>query len=254
MIAMITGATSGFGDAIARRFVAEGHRVIVTGRRSQRLDALRAALGEAVFPLAFDVGDRAAVERAFASLPASFASIDVLVNNAGGAIGIEPAQLAKLDEWDAMIDANVKGLVYCTHAALPGMIERKRGHVVNIGSVAAVYPYPGGNVYGGAKAFVRQFSLNLRADLLGTPVRVTVIAPGMVGGTEFSNVRFRGDDARAAAVYEGVEPLTADDVAESVLWVVGRPPHVNINEIELMPIAQAFSPFAVKRGMEPTAR
>lgn len=198
MIVLITGATAGFGAATARRFAGDGARIVAIGRRADRLEALRDELGEdKVQPVTLDVRDRAAVEAAIASLPDAWSAIDVLVNNAGLARGLGPAQEASLDDWDAMVDTNVKGLMYLTRAVLPGMVARGRGHVVNIGSTAAEFPYPGGNVYGATKAFVRQFSLNLRADLYGTPVRVTDIEPGLVGGTEFSNVRF-GDDAKAA--------------------------------------------------------
>src|SRR5450631_1992903 len=197
MIVLVTGASSGFGVSIARRFAAGGHRSIATGRRTERLAALAAELGDAVaLTLTLDVRDRAAVEHAIAGLPPELAAIDLLVNNAGLARGLEPAQRADLDDWEEMVDTNVKGLMTMTHAVLPGMVARDRGHVVNLGSTAAHWPYPGANVYGATKAFVHQFSLNLRADLLGTKVRVTVVDPGMVGGTEFSSIRFHGDDAR----------------------------------------------------------
>jgi len=173
--------------------------------------------------------------------------VDVLVNNAGLALGLEPAHRASLDDWDTMVDTNIKGLMYVTRAVLPGMVERGRGHVVNIGSVAAEWPYPGGNAYGASKAFVHQFSLNLRADLLGTPVRVTDLEPGLCSGTEFSQVRFHGDEARAAKVYDKTEPLTAEDVADAVHWVATRPAHVNVNTLSLMPVGQAFGPLAVHR-------
>ncbi len=248
MIVLVTGATAGFGAAIARRFVRDGHRVVAAGRRRERLDALQTELGDALLPLEVDVRDREKVSRAFSSLPREFAELDVLVNNAGLALGLEAAQAANLDDWDAMIDTNVKGLAYCSRAVLSGMVARNRGHIVNIGSVAAMYPYPGGNIYGATKAFVHQFSLNLRADLHGTAVRVTDVQPGMCGGTEFSEVRFHGDAARAAKVYEGVQqPLTAEDIAETVHWVVNRPAHVNINSVELMPVAQAFNAFKIDR-------
>jgi 3-hydroxy acid dehydrogenase/malonic semialdehyde reductase len=235
MIAIVTGATSGFGAAICRRFVRDGHRVIATGRRVERLEQLQAELGASnCHIIALDVRDRAATETFIAALPEAFQSIDVLVNNAGLALGLEPAQAASLDDWETMIATNCLGLSYMTRACLPGMISRGKGHVVNIGSTAAEFPYPGGNVYGATKAFVYQFSLNLRADLAGTPVRVTDIEPGMSGGTEFSNVRFGGDDAKAAAVYKGAEALTAEDVADSVAWVTSRPAHVNINSMQLM--------------------
>lgn len=244
----ITGATAGFGAAIARRFVAHGHRVVLAGRREDRLAALAVELGALAHPLVLDVRDRAAVTAAVATLPADFAKVDVLVNNAGLALGLEPAQRASLDDWQRMIDTNVTGLVNVTHALLPGLVARQRGHVVNIGSTAAEWPYPGGNVYGATKAFVHQFSMNLRADLLGTPVRVSNIEPGLCGGTEFSNVRFHGDDGKAAKVYENTVPLSAEDVADTVHWIATRPAHVNINTISLMPSCQAFAPFAVHRG------
>jgi 3-hydroxy acid dehydrogenase/malonic semialdehyde reductase len=245
-IAVVTGATAGFGLATAEAFLAAGARVVATGRRADRLAALAARHGDRLHPLALDVRDRAAVEAAFRALPPAFAAVDVLVNNAGLALGLEPAQRASLDEWETMIQTNCTGLVTVTRALLPGMVERGRGHVVNLGSVAGTYPYPGGNVYGATKAFVRQFSLNLRSDLLGTAVRVTSVEPGMAE-TEFSLVRFGGDAAKAAKVYEGVSPLTGADVADAILWAVTRPPHVNVNAVELMPVQQAFAPFAVSR-------
>jgi len=247
MIVFVTGATAGFGEAIARRFLSDGATVIGTGRRGDRLETLHTDLGDKFHPLPFDVGSREQVEKAITGLPAELAAVDVLVNNAGGAIGLDPAQAAELDDWDAMIDANVKGVVYCTRLLLPGMVERKRGHVINMGSTAAEFPYPGGNVYGASKAFVHQFSYNLRADLLGTGVRVTDIQPGLVGGSEFSLVRFKGDQKKAASVYEGTQPLMPEDIADAVHWVATRPAHVNINVLQLMPVCQAFGPLAVKR-------
>jgi 3-hydroxy acid dehydrogenase/malonic semialdehyde reductase len=169
------------------------------------------------------------------------------VNNAGLALGLEPAHRAILDDWEQMVDTNIKGLMYMTRAFLPGMVERGCGHVFNLSSIAGRYPYPGGNVYGGSKAFVRQFSLNLKSDLLGTPVRVTDISPGLCSGTEFSNVRFKGDDEKASKVYDGVQALTATDIAESVYWASTLPAHVNINVIEMMPACQASGPLAVHR-------
>lgn len=247
-VVLVTGASAGFGAAIARRFAADGARVVATGRRGERLDALTAELGPKVLPVVLDVRDRAAVEAAIAGLPAEFAEIDLLVNNAGLALGLEPAHRASLDDWEQMVDTNIKGLMFITRAVLPGMVARGRGHVVNIGSVAGEWPYPGGNTYGGSKAFVRQFSLNLLADLVATPVRVSNIEPGLCGGTEFSNVRFHGDDARAAKIYENTTPLTAEDIADTVHWVATRPAHVNINTLSLMPSCQAFGPIAVHRG------
>jgi 3-hydroxy acid dehydrogenase / malonic semialdehyde reductase len=248
MIVLVTGATSGLGEAIARRFAEAGHRVIAAGRRAERLARLVAELGpETLHPLTLDVRDRAAVVHAIEGLPAEFSDIDLLVNNAGLAVGLEPAHAADLEGWEAMVDTNVKGLMYVTRTVLPAMVARDRGHVVNLGSTAATYPYPGGNVYGATKAFVRQFSLNLRADLLGTKVRVTDVEPGLVGGTEFSAVRFRGDAERAGNVYEGADALTPHDIAETVFWVAVLPGRVNINTVELMPVTQAFAPLAVTR-------
>lgn len=248
MIVFVTGASAGFGAAIARRFVQAGHRVVATARRLDRLQALADELGEALLPLELDVRDRAAVEAVPGALPPGFAEIDLLVNNAGLALGMEPAHQASLDDWQAMIDTNCTGLVQATRALLPGMVERRRGHVINIGSTAGNWPYAGGNVYGASKAFVRQFSLNLRTDLHGTGVRVSNIEPGLCGGTEFSNVRFHGDDARAASVYANVQPLSAENIAESVHWIATLPAHVNVNEIELMPVAQSFGGLVVQRG------
>ncbi|SAL38700.1 SDR family NAD(P)-dependent oxidoreductase [Caballeronia concitans] len=248
MIVFVTGASAGFGAAIARTFVKGGHRVIAAARRKERLVELSKELGDALLPIELDVRDGNAIKNAVASLPEAFAHIDVLVNNAGLALGLEPAQRANLDDWQNMIDTNCAGLVAVTHAILPGMVERNRGHVFNLGSVAATYPYPGGNVYGATKAFVRQFSLNLRADLAGTALRVTDIEPGLCGGTEFSNVRFKGDDDKAASVYKDVQPLTAEDIADAIYWIATRPAHVNINAIELMPIAQTFGPLQIHRG------
>ena len=244
----MTGASNGFGTAIVRRFAAEGMRVVALARREDRLRALAAELGDRVLPLRLDVRDRAAVGAVVAGLPAAFAGIDVLVNNAGLAKGLGVAQDADLDDWDEMIDTNCRGLVYCTRAILPGMVERGRGHVVNLGSVAGSYPYPGGNVYGATKAFVHQFSLDLRSVLHVTGVRVTSVEPGMVGQTEFSTVRFGGDQAKADAVYAGMQPLSPDDIAEAVSWVVSQPAHVNVNVVELMPTAQSFAPFQVYRS------
>ena len=243
----VTGASAGFGEAIARRFAADGARVIISARRSDRIAELAKELGSDALPLTLDVRDRAAVAGAVSELPPEFAAIDVLVNNAGLALGLQPAYEASLDDWDAMIDTNCKGLAYCARAVLPGMVQRGHGHVINLGSIAGTYPYPGGNVYGATKAFVHQFSLDLRSDLQGTGVRVTSVEPGLSGGTEFSVVRFGGDRGKAGQVYEGVHPLEAGDVAEAVHWAASLPSHVNINVIEMMPVAQSFGPLAVAR-------
>jgi len=245
-IVFVTGASSGFGAAVARRFAADGARVIAAARRTDRLQDLKDEFGGQILPMQLDVRDRDRVAADVAALPEEFRAIDLLVNNAGLALGLNPAQDADLDDWDQMIDTNCKGLVYCTRAVLPGMVARGRGHVINLGSVAGSYPYPGGNVYGGTKAFVHQFSLNLRSDLHGTGVRVTCVEPGMAD-TEFSLTRFSGDKAKADAVYAGMQPLTPDDVAESIHWAATLPEHVNINTIELMPTTQSFSPFQVAR-------
>lgn len=248
MIVFVTGATAGFGQSITRRFIAQGHKVIATGRRQERLDALQQELGENVFTLKLDVRDRAGIDEALARLPAEWRNIDVLVNNAGLALGIEPAQRASLEDWEDMIDTNNKGLVYMTRAILPAMVERNVGHIINIGSIAGSWPYPGGNVYGATKAFVRQFSFNLRTDLHGTALRVTDIEPGLVGGTEFSNVRFKGDDARADSVYDGTVPLTPEDVTEAVWWVATLPAHVNISALEMMPVCQSQAGLRIHKG------
>ncbi|MEU5264424.1 SDR family oxidoreductase [Amycolatopsis sp. NPDC021455] len=243
----VTGASAGFGDAIARRFVAEGARVIAVARSADKLEKLATELGDAVLPVTLDVSDPEAVKTAVDGLAENWREVDVLVNNAGLAKGLEPAHKADLEDWDEMIATNVRGLAHVTRALLPGMVERGRGHVINIGSIAGTYPYPGGNVYGATKAFVHQFSLNLRSDLHGTGVRVTNVEPGMVGGTDFSKVRFDGDQAKADKVYEGTTPLTANDVAESVYWAASQPKHVNINVIELMPVVQSFSALQIYR-------
>lgn len=244
-IALVTGATSGFGEAIAERFLTEGWRVVATGRRGDRLKRFEKH-GERFLPLVFDIRDRAATEAAVRGLPPDFAAIDLLVNNAGLALGLEPAHRTSLDEWETMLDTNCRGLVTITRAILPGMVERKRGHVVNIGSIAATVAYPGGNVYGATKAFVHQFTRNLRADLVGTGVRATVIEPGMAE-TEFSLVRFQGDAEKAKTVYAGVKPLVGADIAEVVHWVATLPPHVNVTALELTPEQQGFGPLAVVR-------
>ncbi len=246
-VVFVTGASSGFGAAIARRFAKEGARVVLAARRKDRLDDLAAELGPRALALPLDVTDKQAVADAIAALPGDFAEVSVLVNNAGGAAGLDPAHQASLDDWEWMVETNINGLLYVTRALLPGMVARDRGHVINMGSVAASYPYPGGNVYGGCKAFVETFSLNLRADLAGKRVRVTNIEPGTCSGTEFSNVRFKGDDARAASVYKGFEPVTADDVAEAVFWCAALPPHVNVNRLEIMPVMQSFAGFTISR-------
>ncbi len=248
MIVLITGASSGFGEEMARVFVKHGHKVIAAARRTERLASLQKELGTALFPVTMDVTDKASILQALASLPADWKQIDVLINNAGLALGTEPAHLASLDEWETMIATNCQGLVTVTRAVLPAMVARNMGMIINIGSIAGSTAYPGGNVYGATKAFVDQFTKNLRADLAGTGVRTSNIAPGLCGGTEFSNVRFRGNDEAAAKVYEGTDPLTAVDIAESAYWIATLPPHVNINYIEMMPTCQGFGPMIIKRN------
>ena len=243
---LITGATSGFGRATAERFAAAGWRVIATGRRAERLDALAEALGrDRVHTAAFDIRDETAMRAALDALPEAFRAIDVLVNNAGLALGTAPAQRADLLQWKQMIDTNITALVTMTHALLPGLIER-RGAILNIGSVAGSYPYAGGNVYGGTKAFVSQFSLNLRCDLHGTGVRVTSIEPGMAE-TEFTLVRTSGDSAASDTLYKGADPISADDIADTIFWVAHLPPHLNVNRIEVMPVRQSLAGFQVAR-------
>jgi serine 3-dehydrogenase len=242
----ITGATSGFGAATVERFVAGGWRVIASGRRAERLQRLVAQHGaERVHAAAFDVRDEAAMRSAYANLPPAFAGIDLLVNNAGLALGTAPAQQADLAQWKQMIDVNVTALVSLTHLLLPQLVER-RGAIVNISSIAGSYAYRGGNVYGGTKAFVTQFSQNLRSDLHGTGVRVTSVEPGMAE-TEFTLVRTGGDQAASDKLYAGAQPITAGDIAETLWWIANLPAHLNVNRIELMPTSQSFAGFQVHR-------
>jgi 3-hydroxy acid dehydrogenase/malonic semialdehyde reductase len=245
---LITGASAGFGEACARKYRGLRYRLILAARRLDKLESLQQEMADTeCHLLQLDVRDRNGVADALAGLPEPFREIEILINNAGLALGLEPAHEADLDNWDTMVDTNIKGLMYCTRQILPGMVERERGHIVNIGSVAGATPYPGGNVYGATKAFVEQFSRNLRADLLGTPIRITNIEPGLAE-TEFSVVRFHGDAARAAAVYKNTQPLVAEDIAEIIYWVTSLPAHININSLEVMPVCQAWAPFAIHRG------
>lgn len=246
----ITGATSGFGKACAGLFASRGWRLIICGRRSERLQQLQEELdGAAVYATVLDVRDRQQVQKVIAALPPDFRDPDVLINNAGLALGLEPAHRADPDDWETMIDTNIKGLCYLTRAILPQMVAKGSGHIINIGSVAGNWPYPGGNVYGATKAFVRQFSHNLRADLLGTSIRVTNIEPGLAD-TEFSTVRFHGDRKKADEVYRGTRPLSGGDIAEIVYWVATVPAHVNINSLEVMPVCQSWGPFAIHRNQD----
>ncbi len=242
----ITGVTSGVGLETARRFAREGWQVIGTGRRKERLDKLAAELGDCFLPLNFDVQSREAVEKAFSNLPAKFADIDVLLNNAGLSVGSDPAQSSDLDDWDAMVDTNIKGLLYCTRAILPGMVERNKGHVVNIGSVAGSRAFRCGNVYSASKAFVNHFNRNLKVDLLGTNIRVTSIEPGMLR-TEFMDIRYKGDTSVADNFYAGADPLTPQDIAEAIWWSVNLPAHMNVLKMEIMPVCQSDGGWAFYR-------
>lgn len=244
---LITGATSGFGRACAELFVEKGWQAVITGRRKDRLDKLAEQLGsDQVCVSCFDVRNLDEINRAIDALPEQFSTIDVLVNNAGLALGLEPAHEVRLEDWEAMVDTNIKGLLYMTRKLLPAMVERDHGHVINIGSVASDNAYPGGNTYGATKAFVAQFTYNLKSDLQGTQVRVTNIEPGLAE-TEFSKVRFKGDEDKADALYTGTKPLSAQDIADTVYWAADRPAHVNINKIEIMPVCQSFGPLVIAR-------
>jgi serine 3-dehydrogenase len=245
--AFITGATSGFGAAAAKRFVAAGWHVVASGRRAERLQALASGLGaDKVHVAAFDIRDHAAMTTAIDALPDGFRDIDLLLNNAGLAQGTLPAQRANLDDWRTMIDTNITALVTLTHALLPALIARK-GAIINISSTAATYPYAGGNTYGGSKAFASQFSLGLRADLHGTGVRVTALEPGMAE-TEFTLVRTHGDQSASDALYKGAQPMTAEDIADTIYWIATLPPHLNVNRLEMMPTSQSFAGFQVARS------
>ena len=248
MIVLITGASSGFGAAMARKFVAGGHRVIAAARRTEKLASLQQELGAALLPLTMDVTDKASITQGLAALPAAWQPIDVLINNAGLALGTDPAPQTSLADWATMIATNVTGLVTLTHLLLPEMVARNSGMIINIGSVAGSTPYPGGNVYGATKAFVGQFTQNLRADLAGTGVRATNIAPGRCGGSEFWQVRMR-DEEKAAKALEGTQPLMSEDIAETAYWIATLPAHVNINYIEMMPTCQGFGPLNIKRNL-----
>lgn len=247
MNVLITGASAGFGKALAERLVANGHRVIGCARRIDKLDALAETLGDAFLPVVMDVSDTDSIPQIIADLPDNFKQIDVLVNNAGLALGTEPAHKASLDDWMRMTDTNIKGLMALTHAVLPAMVARDSGYIINVGSIAGSWPYFGGNVYGATKAFVKQFSLNLRADLIGTQVRVTNIEPGVVAGTEFSNVRYHGDDDKAAKVYDGFKTMTGEDIGDILLWLIESPAHINVNRLEVMPVAQTYNGLTVAK-------
>ncbi|HBO2549570.1 TPA: SDR family oxidoreductase [Pseudomonas aeruginosa] len=245
----ITGATSGFGEACARRFAKAGWSLIISGRREERLLALANELSAQtdVLPLVLDVRDREAMEAAIAGLPERYSRLTGLINNAGLALGTSAAQNCDLDQWETMVDTNIKGLLYSTRLLLPRLIAHGAGAgIVNLGSIAGNWPYPGSHVYGASKAFVRQFSLNLRCDLLGTGVRVTNLEPGLCE-SEFSLVRFGGDQARYDSIYQGANAIQPADIAETIHWILTQPAHLNINSLELMPVSQAWSNFAIHR-------
>lgn len=237
---VITGATSGFGKAMAESLSKENAKLILVGRREDRLKKLHEEIKCSAYILPLDVSDREAVNNAFKNLPTDFSDIDVLVNNAGLSLGFGPAYENQIDDWEVMINTNIKGLLYCTQSVLPSMVYKNQGHIINIGSIAAVYPYHGGNVYAGSKAFVYHFSLNLRADLQGTRVKVSCINPGMAK-TEFAEVRYKGDKEKSEFLYYNRKPLEANDIAEAVIWCIKKPQHVNINSIELVSLDQPFS-------------
>lgn len=247
MNVLVTGASAGFGAALAKRLVEKGHQVIGSARRIDKLEAMAAELGELFLPVEMDVCDTASLPKILESLPENFRQIDVLVNNAGLALGVEPAHNASLDDWMQMVDTNIKGTIALTHAILPAMVKRDSGYVINVGSIAGSWPYYGGNVYGATKAFIKQFSLNLRADLVGTQVRVTNLEPGNVGGTEFSNVRYHGDDDKAATVYDGFKNMTGDDIGDILLWLIESPAHINVNRLEVMPVAQTYNGLTIAK-------
>lgn len=243
---LITGASSGFGKAAAVALAQDKHRIIAVARRRDRLDELRKTLPSEVYTAALDVTDKAAVTDFFHNLPKSFQTIDVLINNAGLAIGMDLAQDSSVDDWDVMIDTNIKGLLYITRPVLDIMVTRNTGHIINIGSMAAENPYTGGNVYGATKAFVRMFSKNLRTDLFGKEIKVTTIEPG-IAETEFSEVRF-GDKAKAKKYYQGTRPLVAEDIARTIVWILNQPAHVNIESIEIMTLDQTYAGFTIRRN------
>ena len=247
---LVTGVTAGFGKAIAELLISKGHTVIGTGRRQEKLDELQTQLGGNFIPLNFDVSDLPATKTALQTLPNDLlTNIDVLVNNAGLALGLEPADKTDFADWQQMVNTNILGLIHLTHEILPSMVANHEGYIINLSSTAGSYPYFGGNVYGATKAFVTQFSLNLRADLVGKNIRVSNIEPGLCGGTEFSNIRFHGDDAKAAQVYDSVQYVTPQDIANMVAWLIEQPKHVNINRIEVMPTAQTFAGLKVVKDL-----
>lgn len=248
MTVLITGASSGFGEACAKKYAENNYNVILASRNIQKLTEIKLQLPSNVFTHALDVREQPSIDYFFEHIPTEFQDIDILVNNAGLALGLEPAHEANLEDWETMIDTNIKGLVRMTRKFLPGMVKRNSGHIVNIGSIAGTWPYPGGNTYGSSKAFVQQFSRSLRADLLGRSIRVTNIDPGLAE-TNFSVTRMKGDQERAENVYQNTQPLVAEDIADIVFWTTSVPKHVNINALEVMPTCQAWGPLNIDREM-----
>ncbi|WP_392561440.1 SDR family NAD(P)-dependent oxidoreductase [Orbus sturtevantii] len=248
-VAFVTGASAGFGEAICRKLIADGYKVIGSARRIDKLTTLATELGDNFLPLQLDVTQKDAVDNLLLSLPQGFKNIDILINNAGLALGMEPAYEANYDDWETMVHTNIIGLMHLTRVILPSMVERNFGYIINLGSTAGNYAYRGGNVYGATKAFVKQFSANLRTDLFGKKIRVTNIEPGLCGGTEFSNVRFHGDKAQAEAIYQNVNFITAEDIANTISWLVDTPAHFNVNSLEIMPVAQVAAGLAVSKDM-----
>lgn len=246
---LVTGASSGFGKAICQKLIAVGYKVIGAARRVDKLSELARQLDDNFLPFQLDVTKKDAVENLLLSLPDKFKPIDILINNAGLALGMEPAYEANYADWEIMVNTNIIGLMHLTRIILPEMVKRNSGYIINLGSTAGNYAYQGGNVYGATKAFVKQFSANLRTDLLGKKIRVTNIEPGLCGNTEFSNVRFHGNDKQAAAVYQGVEFIKPEDIANTVSWLVNSPKHFNVNNIEIMPTAQASGGLKVIKNM-----
>ncbi len=247
--AFITGASSGIGRACAAKLAENRYQLVLLARREEKLAELAAELSKTpVHIIAQDINDRPALDSAIAALPAQFSNIDVLLNNAGLALGLEPADQTDWDDWQTMIETNCTSLAFLTRKLLPAMRARNSGHIINMGSTAGTYAYPGVNVYGASKAFVEHFSLALRSDLLGTNIHVCNLEPGLIAGTEFSNTRFHGDDEKAALVYQNCEPLLPEDIAEAVHWVVSQPARMNINRMEIMPVCQAPAGLAVHKA------
>ncbi len=248
MTVLITGASSGFGEACARKYASKNYNVILASRNIEKLEQIKSQLSSTTFVHTLDVSEQRSIDTFHNNIPAEFKDVDILINNAGLALGLEPAHEANLEDWETMIDTNIKGLVRVTRAFLPGMVSRNTGHIVNVGSIAGSWPYPGGNTYGSTKAFVQQFSRSLRADLLGKSIRVTNIDPGLAE-TNFSLTRMKGDKQKADGVYSNTQPLIAEDIADIIFWTTSVPKHININALEVMPTCQAWGPLSISRDM-----